>query len=256
MRENRMKAALQAGKAVIGSTLSLPDPFVAEIMGQAGFDFLLIDTEHVPLSVHQLQTVLIGAYPSESTMIVRAPWNDPVAVKQVLDVGVEGVVFPWINSRAECEAAVAATRFPPHGIRGFGPRRASRLHPGELDYTRAADDNLLVLAQIERIEAVERLDEILTTPGLDGIMVGPADLAISMGHLHDMDNPEVEPVIRRILDRCRTHGVPFGMFTGTIEKARKWIGAGGQIATVGGDIAFIDQGIARTKREIAEVLSQ
>jgi 2-keto-3-deoxy-L-rhamnonate aldolase RhmA len=255
MRTNRMKAKLQAGEPVLGSTLSLAEPFVAEIMGAAGFDFLLIDTEHVPLSIHQLQNLLIGAHPTESTIIVRAQWNDPVVVKQILDVGAEGIIFPWINSRAECEAAVAATKYPPRGIRGFGPRRAHRLAGGMKEYARAADDQILVLAQIERIEAVERLDEILTTPGLDGVMVGPADLAISMGYLNDLENPAVEPVIRQILEGCRAHGVPFGMFTGTAEKARRWIHAGGQIATVGGDVTFIDQGIARTKQEIAEILT-
>ena len=256
MRVNRMKERLRAGEALIGSTVSLADPFVAEVMGAAGFDFLLIDLEHCPLTVHQLQTILIGVRPTESTLIVRAPWNDPVAVKQILDVGAEGVIFPWVSSRAECEAAVAATKYPPRGIRGFGPRRAFRLAGGLAEYARAADDQTMVLAQIERAEALHRLDEILTTPGLDGIMIGPADLAISMGHLNDLENPAIEAAIRHVLDRCRAHGVPFGMFTGTVEKARKWIGAGGQIATIGGDVPFIDAGIAATKREIAAILGR
>jgi 2-keto-3-deoxy-L-rhamnonate aldolase RhmA len=250
-----MKERLRAGHTVVGSTLSLPDPFVAEVMGAAGFDFLIIDMEHCPLSIHQLQTLLIGARAGGSPLIVRAPWNDPVWVKQILDVGADGVILPWVNSRAECEAAIAAARYPPEGIRGFGPRRGARLAGGPKEYARTANDRILALAQIERAEAVDRLDEILTTPGLDGIMVGPADLAISMGYLNDLDNPAVEAAIRRILEACQRHGVPFGMFTGSAEKARKWVGLGGRIATVGGDLPFIDAGIVQAKREIAAMLA-
>jgi 2-keto-3-deoxy-L-rhamnonate aldolase RhmA len=256
MLSKRMREKLRAGQAVVGSALSLPDPFVAEVMGAAGFDFLIVDMEHCPLSVAQLQSVLIAARPTESALIVRAPWNDPVIVKQILDVGAEGIIFPWINSRAECEAAVAATRYPPEGLRGFGPRRAARLAGGLAEYARAANDSILVLAQIERIEAVERLDEILTTPGLGGVMVGPADLAISLGHLHELEHPEVERTIGRILDACLRHNVPFGIFSGTAEKAERWIRRGGRIATVGGDVPFIDQGIAQAKRDIARMLGE
>lgn len=254
MRENQVRRKLRDGQSVVGSVISLPEPFVAEVMGAAGFDFILIDTEHSPLSVHQLQTILIALRSSSSTIIVRSPWNDPVMVKQILDVGAEGVIFPWVSSRSECEAAVSAAKYPPQGLRGWGPRRAGRLDGSFQEYARQANDQVLVLAQIERAEAVEKLDEILTTPGLDGIMVGPADLAWSMGYGHDLENEAVQDTIQRILDGCLRNGVPFGMFTGTAEKARKWIGRGGRIATVGGDMPFIDAGIAQAKQQIAEIL--
>lgn len=254
MRENQVKRQLREGKAVIGSVLSTPEPFIAEIMGAANFDFLLIDTEHSPLSIYDLQNVLIALRSTQSTVIVRAPWNDPVAVKQILDVGADGVIFPWINSRAECEAAVSAAKYPPDGLRGAGPRRAGRLAGGMANYFRRANDEVLVLAQIEQAVAVERLDEILTTPGLDGIMVGPADLAASMGHLQELEHPEVEAMIQRILDGCKRNHVPFGMFTATTVKARTWIERGGQIATLGGDTWFIDAGIAAAKSDITSIL--
>ncbi len=255
MRPNRVKEKIQAGQAVIGSVVSVPEPFVAEIMGAADFDFILVDTEHAPFSIHQLQTVLIALRPTESTIIVRAPWNDPVMVKQILDVGADGIIFPWINDRAECERAVAATKYPPEGIRGWGPRRAARVHGGALEYARNANANVLTLCQIERGDAVERLDEILTTPGLDGIMIGPADLAWSLGYGQDLDNPAVEAAIQRVLAKCLEHNVAFGMFTQTVERARTWIGRGGLIATIGGDVPFIDAGIAQAKRDIAEILA-
>lgn len=254
MRPNTVKQKLREGGAVIGSVLTFPEPLIVETMGAAGFDFLLIDLEHGALTIYQLQSMLAALRFSESMVIVRAPWNDAVWVKRILDVGADGVVLPWVNSRAECEVAVASAKYPPEGVRGFGPGRVAALHGGVEEYARIANEHVLVLAQIERAEAVERLDEILTTPGLDGIMVGPADLAASMGYLHDMENPAVEAAILQILEGCRQHRVPFGMFTGTAEQARTWIGRGGQIATVGSDAGFVNEGIAETQREIASIL--
>jgi 2-keto-3-deoxy-L-rhamnonate aldolase RhmA len=127
MRENRMKRMLREGKAAVGSVVSLPDLFVAEIMAGMGFDFLLIDTEHTPFTITELQNVLIALRPTDSTIIVRAAWNDLVMVKQILDVGAEGVIIPWVNTPEEARRAVAAARYPPVGVRGYGPRRASRL---------------------------------------------------------------------------------------------------------------------------------
>ena len=256
MRENRVKAKLRAGEAVIGSVITYPEPFVVEAMAEANFDFLLIDLEHTALTIYQLQSMLIAARGTDSTFIVRAPWNDPVWIKQILDVGAEGIIIPWVNSRAECEQAVGAAKYPPEGLRGIGPKRAGRLDGNLQHYLAHANDEILVLPQVEQIGAVERLDEILTTPGVDGIMVGPADLAASMGYRDDLGNPAVESTIRRILAGCQRHNVPFGMFTGTAEKARHWIGLGGKIATAGADFLFIDTGIARTKREIADILGR
>jgi len=255
MRDNKVKQLLLEGKAVVGSAISLPDPFVAEVIGKVGFDFLIIDTEHCPITISELQTVLIGLQPTESVIIVRSAWNDVVRIKQILDVGAEGIVVPWVNSAVEAQQAVAAAKYPPQGIRGCGPRRASRLSSSSDEYFRKANDNILVLGQIETVQAVENLDEILTVEGLDGIMVGPADLACSMGYIHDMQNPAVDEMIDKILAKCKEHEVPFGMFTGTMEKARKWISRGGQIATAGSDVGFIAEGAAATLEEINELLS-
>jgi 2-keto-3-deoxy-L-rhamnonate aldolase RhmA len=254
MRENRVKQKLAAGQPVIGSVISLPDPFVAELLAGAGVDFLLVETEHSPLTISELQTVLIGLHPTESTVIVRAAWNDMVMIKQILDVGAEGLIIPWVNTAEEARRAVAAAKYPPAGIRGCGPRRAARLSANREDYFARANEQTLVLGQIETIQAVDHLDEILATEGLDGIMVGPADLACSMGYLQDLANPAVDEMIAHILGKCQEHGVPFGMFTGTLERARKWIDRGGQIATVGGDVPYLLEGIARTRQALDEWL--
>jgi 2-keto-3-deoxy-L-rhamnonate aldolase RhmA len=250
MRENRVKQLLKAGKPAIGSIVSLPDLFVAEVMAGVGFDFLLIDTEHAPVTISELQTLLIALRGTESTIIVRAAWNDVVMVKQILDVGAEGVIIPWVNTPEEARRAVAAARYPPVGVRGLGPRRAGRLSSSPAEYVRKANDEILLIGQIETTTAVENLDGILSTPGLDAIMVGPGDLAASMGHIHELNTPAVDAMIGRILQKCKEHHVPFGMFTGSLERARQWVSQGGLIATVGGDLTFVVNGAAEAKRQI------
>lgn len=256
MRPNKIRRMLRDGKTVVGAYIQSFDPVTAEMMGMAGFDFLLIDTEHSPIDVPQLNNILIALRGTESTVVVRAIWNDPVNIKRILDTGVEGIIVPWVNTPEQCRAAVAACKYPPAGIRGFGPRRAFRvLAGGSLkEYAAEANDNVSVFAQIETLEAVANLDGILKTPGLDGIMIGPADLSGSIGRLPEIDHPDVDAVIQKVLDKCVEHGVPFGMFTHTVERARKWITRGCRIATAGGDLDFVAEGIARTKKAVAEIV--
>ncbi|MDA0841272.1 MAG: aldolase/citrate lyase family protein [Planctomycetota bacterium] len=254
MRENKVKSILKKGKATIGSCISLPDPFAAEVMGQIGFDFLIIDLEHSPLTTSELQTIFIALRDSPSTKIVRTPWNDPVWVKRILDLGAEGIIFPWISSKAECQQAVASTKYPPAGNRGWGPRRAVRINGGAEEYFAKANDNILVFAQIENSSAVANLDGILSTPGLDGIMIGPADLSASYGHLMDRGHQEVQDAMNQILKKCQEHKVPFGLFSGTLELAQYWIERGGQIGTIGGDVGFMESAAVQAKKD-ADALS-
>jgi 2-keto-3-deoxy-L-rhamnonate aldolase RhmA len=176
-------------------------------------------------------------------------------VKRILDLGAEGILFPWISSREECEQAVASTKYPPTGIRGWGPRRAVRINGGAEEYFAKANDNILVLAQIENSGAVGKLDEILTTTGLDGIMIGPADLSASYGHLMDRDHQEVQDAMSHILEKCKEHKIPFGIFSGTLELAQHWIDRGGQIGTVGGDVSFMESAAAQAKKDVDGLLS-
>jgi 2-keto-3-deoxy-L-rhamnonate aldolase RhmA len=173
-----------------------------------------------------------------------------VMIKQILDVGAEGVIVPWVNTPEEAKRAVSAARYPPTGIRGYGPRRASRLSASPAEYVRRANDEILVIGQIETRTAMENLDGILSTPGLDAIMIGPADLAASLGHVQDLMNPAVDEAIGRVLAKCKEHRVPFGMFTGTLERTRQWVSQGGLIATVGGDVPFLLAAAAQAKQDI------
>ncbi|MEV8511621.1 aldolase/citrate lyase family protein [Dactylosporangium sp. NPDC051484] len=253
MRDNRLLSSLRAGEASIGTLMTIPDLLVAEVMGNAGVDFLAVDTEHSPMTTEQLHGVLTALYPTESTVLVRVPAHGDVYIKQALDLGAEGVIVPSVNTAAECRTAVASARYAPVGSRGFGPRRASRLHGDRADYLARANGQIAVLAMIETGEAVEAIDEILATGGLDGIMVGPFDLAVSLGHLGDPEHPAVEEAIQKVLVACQGSGVPFGIFSNTPAATQKWVSRGALIATLGSDLQYLDAGIARTKADLAAV---
>jgi 2-keto-3-deoxy-L-rhamnonate aldolase RhmA len=246
MRDNPLLKRLSDDKAAVASFVTIPDSFVAEVMGKSGVDAVIIDTEHSAMSASQLQTVLTALYPSDAAVIVRVPENDDVWIKQALDLGAEGVLVPGISSARDCARAVASAFYPPKGRRGFGPRRASRLHGERADYLRRANDQIAVIAMIESVCAQSDLEAIVTVAGLSAIFVGAADLAVSMGYLHDLGNDAVQQEISRITEVCTRHRVPFGVFTATEKTAAEWIDRGAQIVTLGSDLQYLDAGIART----------
>jgi 2-keto-3-deoxy-L-rhamnonate aldolase RhmA len=239
---------------VFGVSLTITDPFVSEVVGGGEFDFVLIDTEHGPIALNQLQSMIMALRHSASTVLVRPAANDPTLIKQILDLGAEGIVVPEVSNAADAAAAVAAAKYPPLGRRGFGPRRAARLEGGRASYLERANDEIAVIVMIENQDAVVKLDDILSTPGLDGILVGPADLAVSIGHLHDLGNAEVQEAINQIFQTCERRKFPFGIYAAAEPAARKWAGRGARMVTIGSDIQFVDTGIARA-RTLAKELS-
>lgn len=247
MRDNRTKRAMRSGGLALGVSLTVPDPFVSEVVGAADLDFVLIDAEHSAISIDQLQMMLIALRSSRSTTLVRPAANDPTLIKQILDLGAEGLVVPEVDDAAACAAAVSAARYPPLGRRGFGPRRAARLDGGRPAYLARADEEVAVLVMIESAAAVADIDAILETPGLDGIMVGPADLAVTIGHLTELGHPDVRAAIATVRDACERHGVPFGIFAATEAAAREWAAAGARFMTIGADTQYLDQGLAKTR---------
>ncbi len=251
MKPNRVLASLERGEPVVGCVLTITDEFVAELFGRAEFDFVIVDTQHAPIGVESLQRLMIALHPTGSTILVRARWNDAPGINQILDLGAEGVIVPLVNTADDARRAVAAAKYPPEGSRSWGPRRAVRLHGGAAEYERAANDNILVLPQIETEEAVANLDHILAVPGISGIMVGPADLANSLGYGSDRDNEAVGDVMEKVLSRCLAHGVPFGHFTNSIELSMRWIARGALITTCGGDVGYVADGITRSLAGIA-----
>jgi 2-keto-3-deoxy-L-rhamnonate aldolase RhmA len=254
MRDNPLLGRLRGGLASVASFITIPDPFTAEVMGAAGVDAVVIDTEHSAMSAAQLQGVLTALHPTEAAVIVRVADNDPAMIGQALDLGAEGVLVPGVRTRADCEAAVRSCFYAPKGIRGFGPRRASRLYGSRADYVARANNEVAVIAMIEHVDALDDLEGIINTDNLSAVFVGTADLAVSMGHLHDLANPAVTQAVTRAAQICIEQRVPFGVFTGNEEAAATWVTRGAQIVTMGSDLQYIDTGIARTRRARAALL--
>jgi 2-keto-3-deoxy-L-rhamnonate aldolase RhmA len=237
---NQLKKKLGRGEAAIGAFVGLGHPDVTEMLARLGFDWLLLDAEHGPLSFETMQVMMQAINGTDCVPIVRPQWNDPVQIKRVLDIGAYGVLVPWVNSKEDAENAVRACRYPPQGIRGYGPRRAARF---DADYFKTADSEILVAIQIETRQAVENLDEILSVPGVDACYVGPYDLSCSLGLgvPPQWDNPDYLKVLDMILAAAEKHRKPAGMYASvdTIEWA---LGKGFRLNTVGDADGFLLRG--------------
>ena len=219
---NRLRRKLEAGQKTAGAWLQLGSPLTAEILARAGFDWLIIDLEHgpgdIPILISQLQA--LGG--TEAVPLVRAPWNDFVTIKRILDAGVEGVLVPYVNTPEEAEAVVRACHYPPHGIRGVaGSPRAAGFGYNVRDYLDHADEEILVLTAVETPEAVANLDEILAVEGLDGVFVGPMDLATSMGYRFNPSEPAVQATISTIEEKVLASGKILSTLAGSWEQAQR-----------------------------------
>ena len=194
--QNIVKEKLKNGQKTIGGFLQTLSPVAAEIMSQCGFDWLIVDLEHAPGDFANLQAQLQAMNGSDVVPFARAPWNDEVAIKRILDTGVMGVLVPYVNTREEAEAAVSACKYPPLGVRGVaGSPRAAGYTGNAMPYLTSANAETIVMVAVETTEAVNNLDEILGVDGLDGIFIGPMDLASSMGHLGNPGHPEAQKQI-------------------------------------------------------------
>jgi 4-hydroxy-2-oxoheptanedioate aldolase len=252
MMENRFKTALSSGLAQIGLWTSFADAYAIEIVASAGFDWLLIDAEHGPNDVRsvlrQLQTV--AAYPSEP--VVRLPVGDPVLIKQYLDTGAHTLLIPMVESAEQARQLVSATRYAPHGIRGVASARASRWG-GIGDYFRFANDLVCLLLQVETVKGLENLDEILID-GVDGMFIGPSDLAASLGHLGNPGHPDVVLAIEDAIARIRASGKAAGILTADNTLARRYIELGVTFCAVGIDTIMLAQAARALARKFKDDL--
>lgn len=241
-RNSRLLSSLAAGRPVTGFAHMVQDLAVTEIFQDVDVDFVLIDMQHIAMTIETLQSVLI-ALRSPASVMVRPTSNDPVLIGQILDVGADALIVPMVNSAQDARRAISAARYPPDGTRSWGPRRTSWLG-GSAEYARDANDSVAVFTQVETAEAVENLDEILAVPGLAGVMIGPGDLAISLGYSDDRDNPAVERAIQGVLDRCRETRIPFGFFAATTAQAAYWMERGALVMTCGSDVGIVAAGVS------------
>ena len=224
-------------RASIGTSITFSDPAVSELMAEAGYDFTWIDGEHAPLDLATVSGHIAALRGTDTAPFVRVPWNDPNVIKPYLDLAPAGIIVPMVNSAQECRRAVAACKYPPEGVRGYGPRRAQRYGRISMDeYLRDANSQILVLIQIEHVDAVAHLDEIIAVPGLDGVCVGPNDLSGSMGKLGQTEDAEVLRAIDTVVDAVRQTDLYLGVATGYDPNTLpRWLEKGFQWITLNGD---------------------
>jgi len=238
-----LKKKLREGGTAVGAFLSLADPAVAEIIANAGYDWVWIDTEHSPWSLRDLQTSLMAFNRTQTVPIVRVPWNDPVRIKQALDAGVEGIIAPMVKTVDEAKALVSACKYPPRGTRGFGPRRASSWGRNIDTYMAQADDALFVIPQIEDWRTAEIIDQVLEVPGIDAVAIGPNDLSGTVGVLRQQDHPKVRAAIDKVIAAAKARGlaVTMGIVTPaeqTAELAKKGV----RMVLVAADVGLLVKG--------------
>ncbi len=239
MKKNRVKELWREGKAAVGTWLVLGSPIVAEIIVNIGFDWIVIDTEHGSIDIGDTQSIIQAISAAKAVPIVRVPWNDPAMIKRALDAGAYGLVIPMVNSREEAIRAVKAAKYPPAGIRSYGGPRV-RLYGGA-DYFEHANEEIAIIVQIEHIDAVNRIDEILSVEGVDGFFIGPSDLAISMGLKPSLnqENPEYVAAVDKSLSAGKKYGVPGGILVGSPEAANERIAQGFRFIGLSSDEGFL-----------------
>jgi 2-keto-3-deoxy-L-rhamnonate aldolase RhmA len=253
---NRLKSLIESGQPAIGSWISSIDPYAVEHTADLGFDWLLIDTEHTPLSRGDLRSILTAMRGSISTPVVRLSSNTLDHFQTALDLGAQGLVVPMINSRSDADQAVRFCRYPPAGIRGFAPIRASRYLADLSEYISAANSTISLFVQIETPEAASNIEEILTTEGINGIFIGPSDLASFMGFPAQTSHPEVMDVLDGVIARARAHSIPFGLPTWSEEECLSFVQKGGQLLTVGSDLHYLSTAARKRLSGVRQLLKE
>jgi len=238
--QNRFKQALKAGSKQIGLWNSLASAATVEVIAGAGFDWLLVDMEHSPndLPLVHAQLQAIAAYPT-CAPVVRPPWNDMVAIKRLLDVGVQTFLIPYVQNAEQAAAAIRHTRYPPHGVRGFASASRATAFGRIPGYWQRAHEQICVLVQVETAEALGEIEAIAAVDGVDGIFIGPGDLSASMGYLGQPSHPEVICAIEAAMQRIHGAGKPSGFLTGDETLARRMLDLGCQFVAVGADVVLL-----------------
>jgi 2-keto-3-deoxy-L-rhamnonate aldolase RhmA len=239
---NSVKAKLKAGKSSVGTFLGMNNPDVSEQLARLGFDWLVFDVEHGVFTIPDVQRMMqsMSAMP-DCVPLVRVPINEPVYFKWGLDVGARGVVVPWVNSKEDALRAVQFSKYPPEGLRGCGPRRASRYGAEIIEYVRRANDDVLVILQIETQEAVEKIDEILSVAGIDVAFIGPDDLSLNLGFFQQRNHPKFKAAAARVLEACKAHGVAAGIYCNE-NNINDAISQGFQFCALNDDDTFLTMG--------------
>ena len=251
---NTVKQAMNEGKTVYGTFALLGEPALVEIIGYAGFDFVVIDTEHSGNTTEQAGSLIRAAEIANITPIVRVTANAPELILRALDMGAGGILVPQVNTVAEARAAVRAARYAPLGERGLaGVVRAARYGFVPMqEYLAGANRETLVIIQVEHVDAVSNLDEILAVEGIDGIFIGPADLSQSMGCTGQFDNPELRHVIHSVIEKTRRTDKWAGIFCIDAADAEYWRKAGVQFVNIAAESMLFAAALRQLKKQLGQ----
>lgn len=244
---NTFKRAIQAGRQQIGLWCSLSSHVSVEVLANTGFDWLLIDTEHSPNELPMVHSQLQAAASGTAHPIVRPPWNDMVTIKRYLDIGAQTLLIPFIQTEEEARNAVSYTRYPPKGVRGYASTARASDYGRIKDYPSRYEEELCVLVQVETPSAIENIERIAAVDGIDGIFIGPGDLAASMGHIGNYKHPDVQAAVESAIDRIKACGKPAGILVGDEALAHHYARYGCTFTAVGSDVGLL----ARTAESLA-----
>lgn len=236
---NRFRTDLVAGTRLIGCWASLGSPITTEVLGVAGFDWILLDAEHAPNDVLTLVPQLMALKDSVSAPVVRPPSNDVVVIKRLLDAGFHNFLVPFVESAEDARRAVAATRYPPAGVRGVSVSQRSNRYGSVPDYFKVVNDNIAVMVQIESRAGVAAAASIAAVDGVDGLFIGPSDLAAAFGFLGNAGHPEVWEAMSRVFAAAKAAGKPMGILAPVEADARRYLELGATFVAVGSDLGVL-----------------
>ena len=240
--KNAIKKKLYDGKVSLGTWITIGNPDVPDLLKQLPFDWFVFDTEHSYFTIETVKNMQMALSDSQACPIVRVGMLDQLLIKRALDIGSQGLVVPLVNSAEDARKYVSYAMYPPSGVRGAGPGRAAKYGNNIGEYLRTANEELLLIAQIETTQALLNADEIVATKGIDVAFVGPTDMTMSLGLVDDRWNPKVIDAMKTVIKACEKHGKIPGTLAVSVEEAKKWLGLGFRFVALGSDSKFLFQG--------------
>ena len=249
-KAQRLKARMRSGAVCLGAQIAMSDPMVAEIFGRAGFDWLVVDTEHSAHHPLTVRAMLQAAMATDAVLLARPLKLDPDEIRRYLDLGSPGILCPFINTGEEAATLVEACRYPPAGRRGWGPRRAAGYGFDTATYAAAANEAMICIPIIESADAVANIDAIVSVPGIDGVAVGPMDLSISLGCFQQFTHPSYIAAVDKVRAACHRHGKAMGTGCYSAEYAQACVAGGDVLLLVAGDDIYL---AAEATRRIGEL---
>lgn len=256
MFTNLVKSRLTSGLPTVGHWISLPSPSVVELMASFQMDWLVMDTEHSPIQGERLEDLLRALRGTDVVPIVRVAANDVALIKQALDRGGYGVVVPLVNTAEQAQAAVAAAKYPPEGIRGVAGTRVTRYGMDLPDYFTRWNSQVVVVCQIETAEALANVDAIAAVPGVDVLFIGPNDLSANLGHFRQFDHPEFLSAVDRIVTAARRHGIAVGYMCNSAEEVLQKVDQGFRFVSAGSDARLLGAAAAAIYGKIKAGLAE